>query len=131
MSVPISVHHGGRDLAGATREGESWNAAARRVAATVVGEPVAVDLSGETKRFAVVPDLRVGLRTMTHGDLADVIRWRRSDHVHKWWAADGEPTPERVTEQYASTIDGMTPTRMWVAEVNGRSVGFVQDYRLS
>ena len=24
----------------------------------------------------------------------------------------------------------MTPTRMWVAEVNGRSVGFVQDYRI-
>ena len=24
----------------------------------------------------------------------------------------------------------MTPTRMWVVEVNGRSVGFVQDYRI-
>ena len=24
----------------------------------------------------------------------------------------------------------MTPTRMWIAEVNGRSVGFLQDYRI-
>ncbi len=24
----------------------------------------------------------------------------------------------------------MSPTRMWVVEVNGRSVGFVQDYRI-
>lgn len=131
MSVPITVRHGGRDLAGATRESESWAAAARRIAATVAGDPVAVDLSGEPKTFAVVPDVRVSLRAMTRGDLPDVIRWRQSEHIHRWWAADGEPSAVRVTEQYADSIDGMTPTRMWVAEVNGRSVGFVQDYRLS
>lgn len=131
MSVRVVVRHGGRDLAGATREGESWSGAAQRVAATVAGEPVALDLSAETKQFAVVPDVRVGLRAMTHGDLPDVIRWRQATHVHKWWAADGEPSPDRVSEQCAPSIDGMTPTRMWVAEVNGRSVGFVQDYRLS
>ena len=27
-------------------------------------------------------------------------------------------------------MDGTTPTRMWVVEVNGRSIGFVQDYRI-
>jgi aminoglycoside 6'-N-acetyltransferase len=67
---------------------------------------------------------------MTRGDLADLTRWRQSEHVHRWWASDGEPTPELVSEKYAASIDGMTPTRMWVAEVNGRSVGFVQDYRI-
>ncbi len=32
--------------------------------------------------------------------------------------------------KYAERVDGMSPTRMWVIEVNGRSVGFVQDYRI-
>jgi RimJ/RimL family protein N-acetyltransferase len=27
-------------------------------------------------------------------------------------------------------MDGMTATRLWIAEVNGRSVGFVQDYKI-
>ncbi len=49
----------------------------------------------------------------------------------RWWAADGEPTAEEVERHYGPRIDGMSPTRMWVAEVNGRSVGFVQDYRIA
>ena len=59
-----------------------------------------------------------------------MVRWRQSEHLHRWWASDGEPTAERVAAQYGPSIDGMTPTRMWIAEVNGRSVGFVQDYRV-
>ena len=35
-----------------------------------------------------------------------------------------------MAAKYAERIDGMSPTRMWVVEVNGRSVGFVQDYRI-
>ena len=30
-----------------------------------------------------------------------------------------------MAARYGPGIDGMSPTRMWVAEVNGRSVGFV------
>ena len=39
-------------------------------------------------------------------------------------------TPRRSATTYAERIDGLSPTRMWVVEVNGRSVGFVQDYRI-
>jgi aminoglycoside 6'-N-acetyltransferase len=67
---------------------------------------------------------------MTRGDLPDLVRWRQSEHVRRWWPSDGEPTTEAVETEYAPRIDGMTPTRMWVVEVNGRSVGFVQDYRI-
>ena len=42
----------------------------------------------------------------------------------------GEPTAQRVAAAYGPDIDGTTPTRMWVVEVNGRSIGFVQDYRI-
>ncbi|WP_395691417.1 GNAT family N-acetyltransferase [Nocardioides sp.] len=126
----LVVHDRGRELAGVVHEGESWAAAARRTVASLHVDPVPVDLSGEVKEFVVDHDLVVGVRAMGRGDLPDVTRWRQSDHLHRWWAADGEPTTERVAAQYGPSIDGMTPTRMWVAEVNGRSVGFLQDYRI-
>lgn len=127
----IVVRHGSRDLAGVARDGESWVRAAERVAATVPGAPFALDLSGEPLRFEVDPDVVVALRAAGPGDLPDLVRWRQSEHVCAWWGADGEPTAENVAAQYAPDIDGMTPTRLWIAEVNGRSVGFVQDYRIS
>ena len=126
----LLVHARGRDLAGVVHEDESWAAAARRTVASLHAEPVPVDLSGDPLQFAVDHDNVVTVRAMTRGDLPVVTRWRRTDHLHQWWASDGDPTPERVTEQYGPSIDGMTPTRMWVAEVNGRSVGFLQDYRI-
>ncbi len=131
MSTHVVVHDRGRELAGVVHDGESWGAAARRTAATVHGEPLPVDLSGERKHFVVDHDCTIALRAMGRGDLADVLTWRQAPHVHRWWQSDGEPTAETVTEQYGARIDGMTPTRMWVAEVNGRSVGFVQDYRIA
>ena len=124
----LTVEHGDRLLEGVVRRGESWAAAARRTAAAFAGDPVPLDLSGEVKRFLLAHDVVVALRPMSRGDLPAVTRWRQSDHVHRWWASDGDPTAERVAEQYGPAIDGLTPTRMWVAEANGRSVGFVQDY---
>jgi aminoglycoside 6'-N-acetyltransferase len=131
MSTPVVVHLGTRELTGVARDGESWAAAARRVAASATGEPVARDLSGEAKHFAIEHDLTVVLRPMTRGDLPMVTRWRQAPHVHRWWQSDGEPNEDNVAAQYGPDIDGMTPTRIWVVEANGRSVGFVQDYRLA
>ena len=130
MTLHLVVHNRGRDLAGVVHAGESWAAAARRTVASLHVEPVPLDLSGEVKRFVVDHDNRVAVRAMTRGDLPEVVRWRQSEHLHRWWASDGEPTAERVGAQYGPSIDGMTPTRMWIAEVNGRSVGFLQDYRV-
>ncbi|WP_248581320.1 GNAT family N-acetyltransferase [Nocardioides sp. InS609-2] len=131
MSSRLIVVHGDRELDGTIREGESWAAAARRTAATLISEPVPIDLSGEVKRFAIDHDLVVSVRAMSRGDLPLVTKWRQAEHVHKWWTSDGDPSAERVEAQYGPDIDGMTPTRMWVAEVNGRSVGFVQDYKIA
>ena len=130
MSTRVVVHHHGRELTGVAHEGEGWAQAARRIAATAHGQPTAKDLSGEPKRFEIDNDLQVALRAASLGDLADLTRWRQQKHVYRWWVSEGEPTGERVAAQYAPDIDGRTPTRMWIAEVNGRSVGFVQDYRI-
>jgi aminoglycoside 6'-N-acetyltransferase len=126
----VVVHDRGHDLEGVVQDGESWAAAARRTAASLHGDPVPLDLSGEVKQFVVDHDSWVTVRAMTRGDLADLTRWRQTEHLRRWWASDGEPTAERIAERYGPRIDGMSATRMWVAEVNGRSVGFVQDYRV-
>jgi RimJ/RimL family protein N-acetyltransferase len=131
VSVELLITHRGHDLRGVVRAGESWAAAARRTCASGATDPVPVDLSGQTKRFAIDHDLVVALRPMTRGDLPAVARWRAADHVDRWWHADGPATVEGVTEKYGADIDGTTPTRMWVVEANGRSVGFVQDYVIS
>lgn len=115
--------------AGEVRPGESWLYAAERVAGDGA-LPVPVDLSVSPMRFALLPDVTVALRLAGEGDLPDLIRWRQADHVLRWWKVDGEPTPERVRGQYAPEIAGETATTLWIVEVNGRSVGFVQDYRL-
>lgn len=126
----LTILDRGHELGGVVRPGESWAAAARRTAASHTGDPVPLDLSGEVKRFVIDHDLRVGLRAMTRGDLPDVARWRAEEHVLAWFAEEGPPDLAAVTEKYGPRIDGMTPTRMWVIEANGRSVGFCQDYRL-
>jgi aminoglycoside 6'-N-acetyltransferase len=75
-------------------------------------------------------DLVVGLRAMTRGDLPDMLRWRRAPHVARWFAESGPVTAASVEERYGARIDGDAPARMWVVEANGRSVGFLQDYRI-
>ncbi len=130
MTTRLTVADRGHELAGVVRDDESWRAAAERTAGSLSGVPVAVDLSGAVKRFVIDHDWVVTLRAMTRGDLPQVASWRQQSHVQRWWTADGDPTLARVSEQYADEIDGTTPTRMWVAEVNGRSVAFVQDYRV-
>lgn len=129
MSVPIRVQHAGHELAGIAADGEGWAAAAERIAASAASAPAARDLSGEVKRF-VLDDRQVSLRPMTRGDLPELARWRRAEHVRRWWVDAEEPTDEFIASKYADDVDGRTPTRLWVVEVHGRSVGMVQDYRI-
>lgn len=124
----VVVHDGDRQHSGVAHAGESWAVAARRTVASMHVDPYPLDLAGEVKHFAIDSDTRVALRAMGRGDLPDLVRWRQAEHVMKWWVHEGPPTEEEIEERYGPRIDGMTPTRMWVTEVNGRSVGFVQDY---
>lgn len=129
VSVPVVVLDRDHELHGVARPGESWAAAARRTCASLHADPEPVDLSGDVKRFVVDHDVRVTTRAMTRGDLDDVVAWRRSEAVQRWWS-QGELADADIAEKYAERVDGLSPTRMWVIEVNGRSVGFVQDYRI-
>ena len=72
-------------------------------------------------------DLLIGFRQMGRADLPDVMRWLKEPHVARWWAVQDRAVPEA---EFLACINGEDATRMWVIEVNGRSIGFVQDYRI-
>ncbi|MCZ4497903.1 MAG: GCN5-related N-acetyltransferase [Marmoricola sp.] len=108
--------------------GESWAALADRHLPGA-GPALAVDLSGEVLRFRTDDLHRFAIRPMTRGDFPDVVRWVNEPHVARWW--DENRSPAQVEAYYGPALDGEDPTRLWVWEVNGRSVGFVQDYRIS
>lgn len=79
------------------------------------------------RRVAAAPAATIGFRPLTRADLADVVRWTHAPHVARWW--DDEAADLAAAERhYGPAIDGTEPTRRWVVEVNGRSVGTVQDY---
>lgn len=73
-------------------------------------------------------DLVVGFRPMGRADIPVVMGWLREPHVARWWVVRRE---DEQRAAYEARIDGRAPTRMRVIEANGRSVGFVQDYRLA
>lgn len=125
----LVVRVDGHELAGTVRPGESWAGAAQRIAGPST-DPAPMDLSGDVLRFVVDHDRVVALRQMTHGDLDLVTRWRDGEAVRRWWQIGEEQTLEQIRQTYAERIEGRSPTRMWMVEVNGRSIGFVQDYRI-
>ena len=90
---------------------------------------LAADLSGDPLVFRVDREHVFSVRPMTPGDFPDVLRWVNEHHVARWW--DDHRSLEQVTAYYGAAVRGDDPTRMWVWEVNGRSVGFAQDYRIS
>ena len=113
-------------------DAESWAEAADRVAADAGSShrPVlAVDLSGDPLRFQVDDQHTFALRPMTEGDYPDVVRWVNTPHVARWW--DGNRDLEHVADYYGPGLRGEDPVRYWIWEVNGRSVGFCQDYRIA
>ena len=66
---------------------------------------------------------------MTLGDFDDLTRWVNEPHVARWW--DENRTPDLVAAYYGPAVRGEEPTRLWIWEVNGRSIGFGQDYLIS
>jgi aminoglycoside 6'-N-acetyltransferase len=107
---------------------ESWAQAADRMAPGP-GPVLARDLSGDPLRFRLDDEHHFSVRPMTLGDFRDVSRWVSEPHVARWW--DEHRSLEQVEAHYGPALRGEDPTRLWVWEVNGRSVGFSQDYRIS
>jgi aminoglycoside 6'-N-acetyltransferase len=110
------------------RPGESWAVAADRLVRGR-GPVLAVDLTGDPLRFQVDEQHTFALRPMTEGDYDLLSRWVSAEHVRRWW--DEHRTPEQVAAHYGPGLRGEDAVRYWIGEVNGRSIGFFQDYRVA
>ena len=67
---------------------------------------------------------------MTEGDLPDVARWVNTPHVAKWWDEQPHARAGRRLLRAGHPRRGRR-CGYWIWEVNGRSVGFCQDYRIA
>lgn len=109
--------------------GESVYAAMLRVG-DLSGDVWAVDLSGDPVVFASGPgpgpcaDLLV--RPMSEADLSSLVVWQTMPHVSRWWG-DRPRTLGELRAQAGPALAGEGDARLWMVEVNGRPVGFLED----
>ena len=118
-------------LRGVVRAGESWAAAARRTCASH---------ARRARRRSTSPGRSSSsTSTTTPGGAAGddprrPARRRPLARQPSTSTGGGPPTASRRSSRSprstARASTAWTPTRMWVVEVNGRSVGFCQDYRI-
>lgn len=80
-------------------------------------------------KIEAMPEIAVDFRPMTRDDLPSFVDWQRVPHAREWFHA-GRMDLAEAERRYGPRIDGEMPTRMWVAQVDGRDVGMVQDYRV-
>jgi aminoglycoside 6'-N-acetyltransferase len=72
----------------------------------------------------------ISFRTMTREDFRQVFEWLRNPAVAQWYG----PTPCSISEienKYEPRISGEVPVACYIAEYDGRAVGFIQTYQLT
>lgn len=75
-----------------------------------------------------VVSARIAFRPLAVADLPALLDWQRAPHVARWF-------PEHLDlaaaeRKYGLRIAGRSPTRVHVAVIDGRDVGFLQHYRV-
>ncbi|MEO6473116.1 MAG: GNAT family N-acetyltransferase [Aeromicrobium sp.] len=74
--------------------------------------------------------MSIAFRPMALTDLANLVRWMAADHAQPWF--EGEPrTVEDAEKRFGSYVDRSDRSiRMWVVALDGRDIGYIQDYRV-
>jgi aminoglycoside 6'-N-acetyltransferase len=71
----------------------------------------------------------IAFRPLRRDDFSSLLRWQSMPHVEAWWHQrldlDG------LEAMYGPRIDGAEPTHVFVIEVRGRAIGWIQWYRWS
>ncbi len=81
----------------------------------------------QVRLVELVPSVRIHFRSMTMEDLPAVAERLEQPHVRPWYRPENH-TLEQLQERYGARIEGESPVRMWVVEVDGSPVGQVEDY---
>jgi aminoglycoside 6'-N-acetyltransferase len=57
-------------------------------------------------------------------------RWLNEPEVVRWYSDEQAPTAAAVRRKYLPRIDGESPTRVFIVELDGNAAGIAQTYRL-
>jgi RimJ/RimL family protein N-acetyltransferase len=87
------------------------------------------DVAAQIAKVDGIADVAVDFRPMTRDDLPAYVDWQHAPHARRWFHA-GRMDLAEAERRYGPRIDGDVPTRMWVARIDGRDIGMVQDYRV-
>ena len=69
-------------------------------------------------------------RRLTDDDLPALVGWTSAEHARPWF--DDEPrSVEDARRSYARELLGASQTQMWVVELAGLAIGYLQDYPVS
>ncbi|WP_456697375.1 GNAT family N-acetyltransferase [Aeromicrobium sp. P5_D10] len=66
-------------------------------------------------------------RRLLDADIPMLVMWMAADHAQPWFG-DEPRSPELARTHYADELAGTSATRMWIVELDGRPIGYVQDY---
>jgi len=66
-------------------------------------------------------------RPMTADDIGAVVRWRAEPHVLAWFPRP-VPDADEALRRFGARLAGEHPVRMWVAELGGVPVGYLQSF---
>ncbi len=86
-------------------------------------------LEAQVDRLVRIPTAEVSFRRMTYDDLSNLVRWQAAPNANEWFHGT-TLTPAAAIERYGPRIEGEVATRMWVVQIDGRDVGYLQDYRV-
>lgn len=67
-------------------------------------------------------------RPLLRADLPLLRCWLAAEHVRRWWGK-AAPSQEAMEAKYGPRIDGLAPTRMFIAEYDGQPAAMIQAYR--
>ena len=79
--------------------------------------------------MAVAPQA-IAFRPLARDDLGLLHRWLNEPEVARWYSDEKAPTRAAVRRKYLPRIDGESPTRVFVIELDGNAAGIAQTYRL-
>lgn len=69
----------------------------------------------------------ISFRRLVDADLVDLVRWMAAEHAQPWFW-DEPRSVDGARKIYAGRLAGTSPTRMWVALLDERPMGYLQDY---
>jgi aminoglycoside 6'-N-acetyltransferase len=75
-----------------------------------------------------VTDSDISFRAVQRADFPLLAQWLEAPHVQDWWREEFDPTG--IEERYGPSVDGTDPTELFIVELEGASIGFIQRYLL-